>query len=51
MAFLGHACAGDAALRREVESLLAQQASMVGFLDHPAVATAAPMVSEAGVSC
>ena len=46
VAFLGHACAGDVALRREVELLLAQQASMGGFLEDPAVATAAPMVSE-----
>ena len=45
-AFLGHACAGDVALRREVELLLAQQASMGGFLEDQAVATAAPMVSE-----
>ena len=50
VAFLGHACAGDVALRREVELLLAQQASMGGFLEDPAVATAAPMVSETGAS-
>ena len=50
VAFLGHACAGDLALRREVELLLAQQASMGGFLEDPAVATAAPMVSETGSS-
>ena len=43
-AFLVHACAGDVALRREVELLLAQQASMGGFLEDQAVATAAPMV-------
>ena len=49
-AFLVHACAGDVALRREVELLLAQQASMGGFLEDPAVATAAPMVSETGAS-
>ena len=49
-AFLGHACAGDVALRREVELLLAQQASMGGFLEDPAVATAAQMVSETGAS-
>ena len=49
-AFLSHACAGDAALRREVELLLAQQASMGGFLEDPAVATAAPLVSEPGAS-
>ena len=50
VAFLGHACAGDVALRREVELLLAQQASMGGFLEDPAVATAAPMVSETGAT-
>ena len=52
-AFLGHACAGDAALRREVELLLAQQASMGDFLEGiPAVATAAQSlrVSETGAS-
>ena len=32
-AFLTEACAGDDALRREVESLLAQPASADGFLD------------------
>ena len=49
-AFLVHACAGDVALRREVESLLAQQASAGGFLEAPAVAAAAQMVSDAGAS-
>ena len=48
--FLVHACAGDLALRREVESLLAQQASTGGFLDGPAVAAAAETVSEGGAS-
>src|SRR5687768_9660181 len=50
VAFLAHACAGDVALRREVELLLAQQASMGGFLEDQAVATAAQMVSETGAS-
>ena len=50
MAFLAHTCAGDEALRREVESLLAQQASTGGFLDGPAVAAAAQMVSDTGAS-
>ena len=50
MAFLAHACAGDEALRREVESLLAQQASAGGFLEDPAVAAAAQMVSDTGAS-
>ncbi len=49
-AFLVHMCAGDLALRREVESLLAQQASEAGFLDDPAVAAATHMVSDAGAS-
>jgi len=50
VAFLGHACAGDVALRREVELLLAQQASMGGFLEDRPVATVAPMVSGTGAS-
>ena len=40
-AFLEKACAGDAALRREVESLLAQESGAAGFLSTPAVALAA----------
>ena len=35
-AYLARACAGDEALRREVESLLARQASPSGFLEDPA---------------
>ena len=35
-AFLASACAGDEALLREVQSLLAQPASARGFLDGPA---------------
>jgi eukaryotic-like serine/threonine-protein kinase len=35
-AFLDEACAGDADLRREVESLLAGQAKAGGFLETPA---------------
>jgi serine/threonine protein kinase/Tfp pilus assembly protein PilF len=50
MAFLVHTCAGDSALRLEVESLLAQQASTGGFLDGPAVAAAALLVSDTGAS-
>jgi len=34
-AFLDQACAGDAALRHEVESLLAGQARLAGFLETP----------------
>ncbi len=47
--FLAHACAGDEALLREVNALLAQPASGRGFLDGPAVAVAA-MVSDIGGS-
>jgi eukaryotic-like serine/threonine-protein kinase len=43
-AFLDAACAGDEALRREVESLLAQQVSGEGFLGAPAIAVAAQMI-------
>src|SRR5262245_52359005 len=35
-AFLTEACAGDEALRREVESLLAQEPRAAGFLSAPA---------------
>ena len=34
-AFLKEACAGDEALRREVESLLAQSGSLRASLEHP----------------
>jgi serine/threonine-protein kinase len=37
-AFLADACAGDDALRHEVESLLAQEPSAEGFLSAPVVA-------------
>jgi eukaryotic-like serine/threonine-protein kinase len=40
-AFLSEACAGDEALRLEVESLLAQPVSDAGFLATPALAVAA----------
>jgi serine/threonine protein kinase/tetratricopeptide (TPR) repeat protein len=49
-AFLANACTGDEALRREVESLLAQPASGHGFLDGPAVAMAAELVSDSDAS-
>ena len=49
-AFLADACAGDEALLREVKSLLAQPSSGRGFLDGPAVAVAAQMVSDIGAS-
>ena len=49
-AFLAETCAGDEALRREVESLLAQPASAEAFLAQPAAAMAAQLVSEPGAS-
>jgi eukaryotic-like serine/threonine-protein kinase len=45
-AFLAETCRGDEPLRREVELLLAQQASAHAFLDAPAMAHAAKMVSD-----
>ena len=47
-AFLAGACAGDDALRREVESLLAQRASADDVLARGAVAAAAGWISDAG---
>ena len=47
---IARACASDEALRREVESLLARQASTDGFLEEPALAAAGLMVSETGGS-
>lgn len=44
-AFLAGACAGDAALRREVESLLGQDGS-TGILDRSVWATAAPLLDD-----
>ena len=40
-AFLGHACAGDEALEREVRSLLASQQQAGSFLESPAMEVAA----------
>jgi serine/threonine protein kinase len=40
------ACAGDEALRREVESLLAQVSGAAGFLSTPAVAMAGSVLSD-----
>jgi eukaryotic-like serine/threonine-protein kinase len=40
-AFLAQACQGDEELRREVESLLAQEKSAEGFLESPALEVAA----------
>jgi eukaryotic-like serine/threonine-protein kinase len=45
-AFLEEACAGDAALRREVESLLAQEPAAVGFLSTPAVGLAGGLMGD-----
>jgi serine/threonine protein kinase len=36
-ALLDHTCAGDAALRAEVESLLASEANACGFIESPAI--------------
>src|SRR5207253_3155547 len=49
-AFLAEACAGDEALHRDVESLLAQAASAEAFLAEPAVAMAAQLASDPGAS-
>jgi hypothetical protein len=47
-AYLAAACAGDEALRREVESLLAQDGTAGAPLSRGAVAAAAGLVSDAG---
>ena len=44
-AFLEAACEGDAALRRDVESLLAQQATGDGLSDERALAAAVPVTA------
>ena len=44
-AFLHEACAGDEALRQEVESLLRYEEAANGFLERPAVEEAARLVS------
>jgi serine/threonine protein kinase/WD40 repeat protein len=49
-AFLAHACERDHALKREVESLLAQPASGGAFLDRPALATAAHVLEDVSAS-
>src|SRR5207302_2658218 len=49
-AFLAEACAGDDALRQEVESLLAQQASGADVLMRGAVVAAAGLISDVGAS-
>src|SRR5205085_12033577 len=45
--FLETACAGDAALRQEVESLLATDAQAGSFIQRPLLAAAAPAAAEA----
>jgi hypothetical protein len=42
-AFLEEACAGDATLRQDIESLLAQPVSTDGFLEQPALEAAQPI--------
>src|SRR5262245_11653684 len=42
-AFLEQACAGDSGLRREVESLLAEDSDVQGFLETPALELANKM--------
>jgi hypothetical protein len=49
-AFLADACAGDEALRREVESLLAHPASADAFLAAPAPSSRARSMSRAPVN-
>ena len=49
-AFLAEACAGNEQLRREVESLLAQDASADAVLTRGAVVAAAGLVSDVGGS-
>ena len=46
-AFLAAACGSDETMRREVESLLDQPASVKAFLDEPALAVAAQMIGDA----
>src|SRR6516164_6364295 len=45
-AFLKEACAGDDALRREVESLLAEEKGLGAFLEAPGLAEAAKLLVE-----
>jgi len=50
-AFVADACAGDEALRREVESLLRQESTADGFLSEPALVEAAQhLAAESGRS-
>jgi hypothetical protein len=49
-AFLAEACGGDQGLRREVESLLVQGASAEAILERGALAAAAGMMSDSGMT-
>jgi serine/threonine protein kinase/Tfp pilus assembly protein PilF len=50
--FLAEACAGDDALRREVESLLEYSNDSTGFIESPAIeAVAKALASEVGPKC
>jgi serine/threonine protein kinase len=49
-AFRKEACAGDDALRREVESLLAQEKGVEGLLEAPGLAAAKLLVEDPGRS-
>jgi len=49
-AFLAQACAGDEALRREVELLMAADKQAVSFIEAPAYQLAAPRCAQAGVA-
>ena len=46
LAFLAEACKGDAELRREVESLLAQESQAEEFIESPAMEMAASQLAE-----
>src|SRR6266704_2115994 len=46
VAFLEEACEGDEALRREVESLLAEEKRAEGFLESPALEVAAKKIAQ-----
>ena len=50
VAFLKETCAGDAALRREVESLLARENQVEDFLESPALAEAAKALAAEEIS-
>src|SRR5437667_3846660 len=46
VAFLNEACAGDQALRQEIESLLAEEKEAQGFLESPALQIAAKKIAQ-----